>query len=248
MPATLDPRLIELVGATDTALWEAYHSAIKGKCPAGGLIFPLKADGTIRVSEQEARQSLIAKLQNSAFPFSVETPTVGRYRFSSEGERSASTDLTLYGPNGARLLNFEFKAGNTSTAATNLSHITKDIQKLILEDVDGFWFHILNATDRGSVEKLWETIRQELKSVVRQTAPDLRAKQLTFHCCVLRQGFSVQTTFALDNLCRAEDWLMNVAPPCFRVGRQQLIDIGGAEGWFVNRHVPRLEIVTTETS
>jgi hypothetical protein len=245
MPTTPNIIVPQLIQATDKLLWDAYRSAISGTHPAGQLVFPKTLKGKIRVSEQEAKQLLIGILGSSPYSFSVETPTLGNYRFSGVGKRNAMTDLTLYA-DGVRFMNMEFKAGNTSIKRKNRGKIIKDIKKLVLEDVNGFWFHTLDATNKASVETLWKTIRQELKAVVQETAAPLRLKQFTFHCCVLREGFSVQTTFQLNELARDADWLADVMPPRFRVKGGRLIEIHDAGDWCVSRHASTVEAVTTE--
>jgi len=235
MPTVIDAQLQKLIQATDSLLWEAYRSANSVTHTAGQIVFPKTSKGRIRVSEQEAKQLLIGTLRDSPFSFSVETPTLGNYRFSGVGKRNAMTDLSIY-TNGVRYLNMEFKAGNASMKRKNLKTITKDIQKLVLEDVDGLWFHTLKATNRASVAKLWKTIRQELKTIVEQSSGPLRSKQFTFHCCVLREAFSVQSTFPLDELSRKPEWLDNLTPPTFRVSKGQVIELSDANDWQVVRY------------
>ncbi len=165
MPSEHDLQISKLIEATDTLLWDAYRSAINRTPPAGKLIFPQTSKKTVRVSEQEAKQLLIGKLADTPFLFSIETPTLGKYSFKGKGKRNAMTDLTLYTTRGTPHLNMEFKAGNTSTIRIERKHIKKDIMKLVAEDVNGFWFHILEKANGRGVETLWKTIRHELKAV-----------------------------------------------------------------------------------
>ncbi len=244
MPQTFDTQFDGLIQATDRLLWDAYRSAVSGVHQTGKLIFPKTSKGNVRVSEQEAKQLLIQNVRNSMFSYSVETPTLDNYGFSGVGQRNAMTDLTLYADS-VRFVNMEFKAGNSSTKRKNLSKITKDIKKLVVEDVRGFWFHTLKATNRASIASLWQTIRQELKSVV-QATPMLLAKQFTFHCCILREAFSVQTTFQLDELSRDPEWLDNLMPPKIRVSKGQVIELSDANDWQVFRCGQPVETVTME--
>lgn len=245
MPQTLDMQFDGLIQASDRLLWEAYHSAVNGVHHAGQLIFPKTSKGKVRVSEQEAKQLLIENVRNSTFSYSVETPTLGNYGFSGAGKRNAMTDLSLYA-DGIRFVNMEFKAGNTSIKRKNLGKISKDIKKLVLEDVRGFWFHTLVATNRASIVRLWQTIRQELKTVV-QEAPTLSSKTFTFHCCVLREAFSVRTTFQLGELSRDPEWLESLTPPTFRVSKGKVIELIDANDWRVFRYGQPVETVTMET-
>lgn len=244
MPHTLDKQFDGLIQATDRLLWDAYRSAVSGAHQAGKLIFPQTSKGKVRVSEQEAKQLLIENLRNSMFSYSVETPTLNNYGFSGKGERNAMTDLSLY-VRAVRYVNMEFKAGTTSIKRKNLGKITKDMKKLVGEDVKGFWFHTLQGTNRASILSLWRTIRQELRAVV-QAIPAVRSKQFTFHCCVLREAFSVQTTFQLDELSRDPEWLGNLIPPKFRVSKGQVIELNDANDWQVFRWGQPVETVTIE--
>jgi len=209
MTQELDQKISNLIKATDEMLWGSYH-LITGAQPPNQLIFPKTSKGTIRVSEQEARQSLISNLIGTPFNFSVETPTGGNYRFSGKGERNAMTDLTLYTDN-KPCLNIEFKSKNTSPKRIKKNHITKDLIKLICEPVNGLWFHVLETADKNGINKLWNTIKSELKSIVK--SKPIKNKLLVFHCCVLKGGYSVQTSIPLNEDGRKEDWLNDLPNP-----------------------------------
>jgi hypothetical protein len=202
----LEQDVASLVEATDKLLWGAYRSATHGTKPTGRLVFPRKSNGSVRVSEQEAKQLLIEKISDSPFFFSVETPTLDNYGFSGKGERNASTDLTLYQTVSKPFLNFEFKAHNTSTKRLKRKHINKDIHKLVFENTNGFWFHILEKANGTGIETIWDTIRHELKSVT-QMERKFNEKLMTFHCCVLREAYSIQTTILLNDDSRKDGWL-----------------------------------------
>lgn len=239
MAETLDRQICSLIQATDESLWRTYQCAVRGETPQiVRLVFPKTSKGKVRVSEQEARQLLIANLADTDFFYSIETPTLGNYGFSGKGKRNAMTDLTLCEPSGSAYLNMEFKSGNTSKQRRNRNHIQKDIVKLVSENVDGFWFHTLRATNSASISRLWQTIRQELKAIIQDTAGAFPPKQLTFHCCVLEQAFSLQKTLQLDERSCSDDWLEDVNPPSFRVKDGQLCQIQEADGWKLHRQEP----------
>jgi len=209
MTQELDQKIISLIKATDEMLWDSYHLTT-GAQPRHQLIFPKTSKGKIRVSEQEARQSLIRNLIGTPFNFSVETPTDGNYRFSGKGERNAMTDLTLYADN-KPCLNIEFKSGNTSTKRMKKNHITKDLIKLICEPVNGLWFHVLETANENGINILWNTIKSELKSIAK--SKPIKNKLLVFNCCVLKEGYSVQTSIPLNEDGRKEDWLNELPNP-----------------------------------
>ena len=233
---TLEHEFATLVADTDLLLWKSYHAAIHHVASPCQLLFPLKSDQTVRVSEQEAKQLFIKRLHTSPFCYSVETPTLRKYSPSKKGERSAMTDLTLYSA-GERFLNIEFKAGNTSKHRENRKHISKDIEKLVLEHVDGFWFHILERANGNGIETIWQTIRHELKTVT-QSGRQFNTKRITFHCCVLQEAYSVETTLVLNDDAYRPDWLTNLMRPNIDVSRGKLNALQKAEGWIVRSYQP----------
>jgi len=62
---------------------------------APSLIYPLKG-GVKRVSEQEARMLFCAELLNRGIMFSVETPTVYKYRMTGEECSAGSIDVCVH--------------------------------------------------------------------------------------------------------------------------------------------------------
>ncbi len=229
MQQTDDTRFDSLIQATDRLLWDRYRAAARGEHEPGKLTFPKTAKGHIRVSEQEAKQLLIENLRGSMFSYTVETPTKEIYGFTGVGQRNAMTDLTLYSK-GLRYVNIEFKSGGFSPERLKHGMITKDIAKLAKENVNGYWFHTLTNVDRASLDCLWQTIRRELKNVVAATA-NIHSKQFTFHCCVLRQAFSVQTTFKLSELSREPGWLGKLVTPTYRISKGQVLDLAASTDW-----------------
>ena len=245
MAIELEQNVASLVEATDKLLWDSYGSATNETKPPCRLIFPQTSKGAVRVSEQEAKQLLIGTLSDTQFSFSVETPTLRNYGFSGKGQRNAMTDLTLYSE-GQRCLNMEFKAGNTSTKRVERKHINKDIQKLVFEDVNAFWFHTLKSAKSASVNTLWQTIRHELRAVVQKETVKFTAKLFTFHCCVLREAFSVQITFPVNECSCDNDWLTDLHAPAFAVKKGRLTELHKAEGWIVRRSCSDVEAVKIE--
>ena len=209
MTQELDQKISSLIKATDEMLWDSYH-LIPDAQPRHQLIFPKTSKGTIRVSEQEARQSLIRNLIGTPFNFSVETPTVGEYGPSGNGKRNALTDLTLYADT-KPCMNIEFKYRNTSPKRCNKKHINKDIEKLVFEEVNGLWFHVLETANNKGISYLWDTIKGVLKSNVKGKL--IKNKLLVFHCCVLKEGYSVQTSILLNEDGHKEDWLNELPNP-----------------------------------
>jgi len=129
---------------------------------SGQLIFPMKiqAQGTKfkdRISEQELRLLFIEEFKNN-YPhlfFSIETPTIFKHAFGklyedikSDGNgQSASIDMCIFervSDEYKRILNVEFKSKNPQ-----IKHIAKDILKLMSEEHNGAFIHLLeNTNDR----------------------------------------------------------------------------------------------------
>jgi hypothetical protein len=132
-------------------------------CSSEQLIFPMKiqkkGDKFVdRISEQELRLLFIEEFKKaySAFFYSIETPTKSKHslkkshkniKSNSDGQ-SALIDMCIFERinNGyQRILNIEFKNKNTK-----YENIGKDILKLISENNDGVFIHLLQNTDRGT--------------------------------------------------------------------------------------------------
>lgn len=134
------------------------------------LIFPNKeqAKGDIkRISEQELRLLFIEEFKKSDEDlfYSIETPTKEKYKFGETYEEivknagihktSASLDMCVFkniSDKYKRVLNIEFKHKNTG-----IKNIAKDILKLLREEQNGAFIHLLNNTDRGTLCNAKET-------------------------------------------------------------------------------------------
>ncbi len=123
------------------------------------LIFPKKYNKTNRISEQELRFLFIEKFKalHPKLFYSVETPTQQKYKFGKNITdikpnvgRSASLDMCIFEPQKKkefkRKLNIEFKFDNVSNFK-----IQKDFLKLINEDQNGAFIHLLKNTDSGTL-------------------------------------------------------------------------------------------------
>jgi hypothetical protein len=138
--------------------------------PSSGsrIIFPVKRDGSVRVSEQEAKQLFLKQLENQThFVYSVETPT--KYTYSGFAKkqpriysdpnkgRSGSMDVCLHEAVNNRFERrhlIEFKARNTDEA-----DIAKDFLKLKYENDDkqkliNYFVHIIEKSDDSAIDSL----------------------------------------------------------------------------------------------
>jgi hypothetical protein len=147
-----------------------------------GLVFPRKRDGSVRISEQEAKTLFLYRvLSERQFCLSVEVPTEQTYKQKGSREISARVDITLLKGNTKRCAHVEFKAHNCK-----LEDIRKDLEKLLREKSTGMWFHLLENANRGTIMSLMGKFRKALES--------LSAHVETCGCsfliaiCVLRKG------------------------------------------------------------
>jgi len=127
------------------------------------MIFPQKKneEKERRISEQELRFVFVdefLKRCKEGYYYSVETPTEKKYSFGKcfcdirvdkyDGQ-SALSDMMIYKREKekyTRNLNIEFKYANVE-----LSHIAKDILKLLHENQNGAFIHLLKNTDSGTL-------------------------------------------------------------------------------------------------
>jgi|ADurb_Cas_02_Slu_FD_contig_101_2796_length_1176_multi_3_in_0_out_0_1 hypothetical protein len=128
-----------------------------GNCvPKNGkkLIFPLQKqpqkDEVKRISEQELRQCFIDALNKSQheYFYSVETPTVHKYRKTGSRDISGNLDLCLYTfENGIieRKVCIEFKAHNMN------SSYSFDLYKTTRESGNNLYYHLLRSMNNGTL-------------------------------------------------------------------------------------------------
>ena len=115
-----------------------------------GLIFPSKRDGTLRISEQEAKLLFVQHLTvDRRYCFSVETPTGETYQPKGKTPISARVDLTIFGSDRKPLAHIELKAHSCTVEA-----IRKDLEKLLRERTTSMWFHTLNRAGGRTLDTL----------------------------------------------------------------------------------------------
>jgi len=159
------------------------------------LIFPIRRDKSIRISEQEARflfcRELEKRKEKDIF-YSIETPTEKKYKFShnAKNSMSAQTDLTIHKKNGNkydRVANIEFKAKEASKKAKNIMFIRKDIEKLIKEGSPiKFWFHILKK--EKNEDWLFENLERSLKELEKKDNRDFEKEMEEIIFCIYTVG------------------------------------------------------------
>jgi hypothetical protein len=137
----------------------------KGDYTGSRIIFPLKSNDEVRISEQELRfifiEQLNAEIQNSGWNvyYSVETPTQDRYIFSDgikprvdENGRSANFDLVIYNSAFKRVALIEFKANNPDKR-----DYEKDFVKLANCKETGeirYFIQVIKNCNKGTIHSL----------------------------------------------------------------------------------------------
>ncbi|MBI1896476.1 MAG: hypothetical protein HYS04_08060 [Acidobacteria bacterium] len=146
----LDQYLEGLLNQVCTDLAQMYPS--EQQPSEYGLVFPSKRDGTLRISEQEAKLLVVQHLTvDRRYCFSVETPTGETYQQKGKTPISARVDLTMFGSDRKPVahVELELKAHNCTVEA-----IRKDLEKLLRERTTGMWFHTLHRADGRTLDTL----------------------------------------------------------------------------------------------
>jgi hypothetical protein len=127
------------------------RDSIKGNIPQ--LIFPNdqqpKKSNKIRISEQEGKLIFIQNIKSIDLFYSIETPTLRKYNFTSKfgNARAGSLDLCIFEKENdflKRKVNIEFKAHN-------MKEYHQDFHKLLAEPGDSMFFHILESVNNGTL-------------------------------------------------------------------------------------------------
>lgn len=130
-----------------------------GKQLVSCIKYPFYSDNeTKRISEQEAKQVFIHLLEKYKISYSVETPTINKYKFGDSPVRdkngiSARIDVSTYS-NDTVDHHIEFKALNP-----DIKCYAKDFLKLYNEGKQGginYFIQIISKGDKGTINSLSE--------------------------------------------------------------------------------------------
>jgi hypothetical protein len=209
--------LRSLCRRTDEILWGGYRFATGAAgAPWPRVMFPRKGK-VRRVGGQEARFAFVAALLGDPGPepwaFAAEVPTRLSYRSAhgggSEKAQKALTDLALYRHgHDEPALAVEFKSGGRSGRSEIDEGIRKDVAKLLAEQPDALWYHVVRDANSATLSGLLRTLDEaisRLSSPLRLSdylaagkTVEPRAKQIAFHICVLNPELTASIHRVLD--------------------------------------------------
>lgn len=230
---TLSQTITKVSMKADRIMWSAYDRSEGNHFQSrrGYLEFSRKRDGTLRVSEQEARFAFVESLCQENLSYSIEVPTTKIYNFSGEsGEKlSAQTDLQVLEGRSNEICNIEFKANGITPKAScdTKKPIYKDIEKLLREPEWGLWFHLFKGVHRSTIPNFLSVIAEQIRKVKTKHS-DIVAPGLTIHVCVLREKFSLQKDVPL---CLNDAELAAHIHVEYRVSKNRLTKDRNLNGW-----------------
>ena len=243
--------LRELCRRADEVLWSSYRFA-RGDAgaPWPRVMFPQKGK-VRRVGAQEARFAFVAALLAESGPepwaFAAEVPTRLSYRFAHHGAgekaQKALTDLALYRHgHDEPALAVEFKSGGRSGRSEVDEGIRKDVAKILAEQPDALWFHVVRDANSVTLSGLLHTLDE---AISRLSSParlsdylaagktvEPRAKNIAFHVCVLNAGVTASIHSVLEYVPgkpRRDFFSVEVA------ATSDSLEIGEGRGWDVFR-------------
>lgn len=226
----------EIIKQSDDILWNVYTCSKDSSFNKlkSNLIYPRTRNFIVRVSEQEARAIFSNQLTKSKnnYLYSLETPTILRYKLTGQKERKALTDLTIYSNSGEILFSVEFKNGTITPSAKSSFPIEKDILKILLEDSNCIWFHTLESTDNSTINNVLEVIKHNLKDAYIKNQSEIKDKKILFHLIILKHGFSLTKILDISNTFKVEnlDEFFNIK---YKVSRSNLKSIKNNH-WTIN--------------
>lgn len=196
--------LIEINRRLSHDLWNVSFICEEPSGLSPRLVFPKKRiknknnENVKRISEQEARILYCSILNNLNYFYSIETPTEKEYKLTGKIGVSALSDLSVYAYIGKDNINnnksdeekiFFKKMANVELKAHNPAkvNISKDIEKIITEGIDGNWFHILKNINSGTLHSIFKKFSISIKDNFFKND----RISILFCICILEKNFSI---------------------------------------------------------
>lgn len=160
------------------------------------IIFPVKRDGEVRISEQELKFVFVEQLNLEIKKgwdvfYSVETPTKDTYRFSNvdmpksdSTGLSANFDLVIHDRNFKRIALIEFKANNPSKYGYQKDFVKLNNSKEYGDGVLRYFIELVKSASDRTISSLCDKIR---------------GSESIFRCYSLTNG---EITSEIQSLCR----------------------------------------------
>jgi hypothetical protein len=220
-PAAADAATQEWLRAlcrrTDELLWASHRFATGAAgAPWPRVMFPQKGQ-VRRAGEQEARFAFVAALLaepgSEPWAFAAEVPTRLSYRFAGRGAgekaQKALTDLALYRHgHDEPALAVEFKSGGRSGKSEIDEGIRKDVAKVLAEQPDALWFHVVRGVNSATLSGLLRTLDEAISRLSNPNrlsdylaagkTVEPRAKKIAVHVCVLNPDMTASIHRVLD--------------------------------------------------
>ena len=243
--------LEDLCRRTDDLLWQSHRFAA-GAADAvwPRIMFPIKGHER-RVSEQEARFAFVAALLGESGPdpwaFAAEVPTRLSYRFAHRGggtkAQRALTDLVLYRHgHDEPAVAVEFKSGGRSGRSELDESIRKDVAKILAEQPDALWFHVVRSANSATLQGLLRALYTAISllsgpaKLSQYLAPgkvvEPRAKTIAFHICVLNPDMTASIHRVLDYVPGKPERDFFALEATMK---EEELEIEDGQGWSVNR-------------
>lgn len=222
--------LIHINRRTCSSLWSVAYVNGHPSSLSPRLIIPKTRNEELRVSEQEARLLFCSSLNNLSYYYSIETPTDELYQLTGQTAQSALSDLSLYSYNGSfeKVANVEFKAHNPPQ-----NHIQKDIEKLIRENIQGNWFHLLKNIDSGTLPALFTKFINSFNGFSKLVSDNNVSVSVLFCFCVLDKKWACYKHF---NYRPEQGHIVDYANDFFTLGYNvsgNRVIVNNNNGWIV---------------
>lgn len=176
-----------------------------------------------------------------------EGPGALSYRFLHRAvgttAQRALTDLALYrAGQDEPALAIEFKSGGRSGKSEKDESIKKDVAKLLAEEPDALWFHVVRSANNATLQDLLRTLGAAISELsnpfklseylAKGKTVKPRRKAISFHVCVLNPDMTISIHRQLSYLPgKPEKDFFAIESTAHR----DSLEIADGQGWSVHR-------------